>query len=107
MDRLKAALENLDQSIDGLVDALARRQKELDKVIEARAAKRVKAANETAERALKQAQQRESQAVANEREALTKEREAVTRESKQRELTSLVASRLDQAIVRLEKIVGE
>lgn len=100
MDRLKTALENLDGAIDGLADALARRQKELDKVIEARAAKRVKAASETAERALKQAQQRETQAT-------VKEREALTRESKQRELTALVAGRLDDAIIRLEKIVGE
>lgn len=100
MDRLKTALENLDQSIDGLVDALACRQKELDKVIEARAAKRVKAASETAERALRQAQQRETQAVA-------KEKEAIMREGKQRELTNMVAHRLDDAIIRLEKIVRE
>jgi len=100
LDRLKIALENLDGSIDGLVEALSRRQKELDKFIEARAAKRVKAASETAERALKQAQQRETQAT-------VKEREALTRESKQRELTALVANRLDEAIIRLEKIVGE
>ena len=107
MDRLKTALENLDGSIDGLVEAMARRQKELDKVIEARAAKRVKAASETAERALKQAQQRETQAVTRESQAITKEKEALTRESKQRELTAMVAGRLDEAIFRLEKIVGE
>ncbi len=107
MDRLKTALEHLDESIDGLVEVLARRQKDLDKVIEARAAKRVKAASETAERALKQAQQRETQAVARESQATVKEKDAIVRETRQRELTAMVASRLDDAIIRLEKIVSE
>lgn len=93
MERLRAALENLDQAIDLAEEALQHRNKELEKTVEARAAKRVKAATETAERALKQARDRET--------------EAVTRESKQRELTGIVANRLDNAIGRLTKLVGE
>lgn len=92
MDRLRAALEHLDGAIDTLALALEKRAKNVDAVVEQRANKRVKAATETAERALKQAQQKESQALAQ--------------VSKQKEVTHHVASRLDQAILRLEKIVG-
>lgn len=92
VERLKAALEHLDGAIDGLALALEKRSKGLERVIEERAAKRVKTATDTADRALKQAQQREAQAAA--------------REAKQKEVTGHVASRLDQAILRLEKIVG-
>lgn len=92
MERLKAALEQLDGAIDGLAYALEARSKNLERVIEERAIKRVKSATETADRALKQAQQREAQAA--------------SREAKQKEVTGHVASRLDQAIMRLEKIVG-
>ncbi len=93
MERLRTALENLDQAIDMAENALSRRQKELDKVIDARAEKRVKAATETAERALRQARDREG--------------DAVNREKKQRDVTGKVASRLDDAILRLERLVGE
>lgn len=91
MERIKTALENLDLAIDGLEAAYERHGKQLEKIVEGRAAKRVKAAAETAERALKQAQSREAQASA--------------REGKQRELTGMVATRLDDAIVRLEQII--
>ncbi len=74
-------------------NALDRRHKELEKVVEAKAAKRVKAATETAERALRQARERET--------------EASTRETRQRDITATVASRLDDAIGRLQRIVGE
>lgn len=80
-------------AIDGLVDAFERRNKDLERIVEARAAKRVKAASETAERAIKQAQQREMQAANS--------------VGKQKEISGLVAGRLDQAIIRLEKIIGE
>lgn len=92
MERIKAALENLDAAIDALVAAQERRHKDVEKIIEARAAKRVKAAAETAERALKQAQSREAYAA--------------QRENRQREITGLVAGRLDDAIVRLEHIIN-
>ena len=100
MERLRAALENMDQAIDGLSLALEKRNKEFDRVVEARANKRVKAATETAERALKQAQQKETQAI---------EKEVLARAHihKQKEITGVVASRLDQAIERLEKMAGE
>lgn len=93
MERLRAALENLDQAIDMAEEALQRRNKDFEKVVETRAAKRVKAATETAERALKQARDREAEAAA--------------REGKQRELTGVVAGRLDHAIGRLARLVGE
>lgn len=93
VERLRSALENLDQAIDMADNALARRQKELEKAIDARAEKRVKAATETAERALKQSREREHEAVARER--------------KQRDATAKVSSRLDDAILRLERLVGE
>ena len=93
MERLKTALEQLDVAIDGLYEAHSLRNKELDNIIEQRAVKRVRAASETAERAVKQAQQREASAVA--------------KASKQQELTGMVANKLDQAIVRLERIIGE
>jgi hypothetical protein len=93
VERLRQALENLDQAIDAAEDAIARRNKDFEKIVEGRAAKRVKAATETAERALKQARDREQ--------------EATTREGKQRELTGVVAGRLDDAIGRLARLVGE
>ena len=52
VERLRAALENLDQAIDMAENALQRRNKDFEKIVEAKAAKRVKAATETAERAL-------------------------------------------------------
>jgi hypothetical protein len=61
-------------------------------VVEIKASKRVKSATETAERALKQAQQKETQAL--------------ERESKQRDVTRIVASRLDSAIARIEQMVA-
>lgn len=93
MERLKAALEHLDIVIDGLYESLDRRNKNLEQVVDQRAGKRLKAASETAERAVKQAQQREAQATA--------------KMTKQQELTSIVTQRLDQAIMRLEKIMEE
>lgn len=107
MERLRAALENLDQAIDMAENALSRRQKDLEKMIDARAEKRVKAATETAERALKQAREREADALAREKDASTREKDASARETRQRELTARVAGRLDDAIVRIGRMVGE
>lgn len=92
MDRLKSALEQLDASIDHLAGAVAKRDKHIDRLVEDRAAKRVRQASETADRALKQAKSREDQAL--------------SREKKQKDITGMVASQLDRAIHRLEKIVG-
>lgn len=93
VERLRSALENLDEAIDMAENALGRRQKEIEKAIDARAEKRVKSATETAERALKQSREREH--------------EAISRERRQREATAKVSSRLDSAIHRLERLVGE
>jgi hypothetical protein len=92
VDRLKAALENLDQAIDMAESALERRNNALDRVVEERAAKRVRVAVDTAERALNQARQGEARAS--------------ERAVRQHEVTNIVAGRLDQAIMRLEKITG-
>jgi hypothetical protein len=100
VERLRAALENLDEAIDMAENAAQRRHKELEKIIDARAEKRVKAATETAERALRQAREREAEAVSREKEALA-------RADKQRDVSGFVATRLDDAIIRLEHMVGE
>ncbi len=85
MERLRAALENLDQAIDMAESALERRNKSLDRIVEEKALKRIKTASDTADNALRQAR---------------------SRESKSREAANAVAGRLDQAILRLEKMVG-
>ncbi|HVY13403.1 MAG TPA: hypothetical protein VHB73_07565 [Alphaproteobacteria bacterium] len=89
---MKSALENLDQAIDMAESSLERRNKAMERVVEEKASKRVKAATDTADRALRQARQNETAAV--------------ERAAKQSELTALVAGRLDQAIMRIEKIAG-
>jgi hypothetical protein len=92
VERLKAALENLDQAIDMAEASLERRNKALDRIVEEKSVKRIKVATDTADRALRQA--RHNEEIANERSA------------RQRELTGAVAGRLDHAILRLEKIAG-
>ncbi len=85
MERLKAALENLDQAIDMAESSLERRNKSLDRIVEEKAVKRIKMATDTADKALRQVR---------------------GTEAKQREVTGIVAGRLDQAISRLEKIAS-
>ncbi|MBI3419792.1 MAG: hypothetical protein HY053_06645 [Proteobacteria bacterium] len=92
VERLKAALENLDEAIDMAESALERRSKAFDRIVEEKASKRVKAAAETADRALRQARQNETQNA--------------ERANKQRDVADTVAGRLDQMIMRLEKMVG-
>jgi predicted 2-oxoglutarate/Fe(II)-dependent dioxygenase YbiX len=93
MDRLKSALENLDQAIDMAESALDRQGKTIARMVEDEAVRRVKAAMDTAEQTLMQAQQGE--------------RRALERAGRQKETTNIVARRLDQAIMRLEKMVGD
>ncbi len=92
MERLKAALENLDQAIDMAEAALERRARNLDHIVEKKAERRVRAATDTAERALRQARQGESAAEA--------------RVTKQGEIAGIVAGKLDQAISRIERLAG-
>lgn len=92
MERLKAALENLDQAIDMAESSLERRNKAFDRIVEDRATKRIKVATDMADQALRQARQNEEAAV--------------ERAGKQRDVTRMVSGKLDQAIMRLEKMAG-
>lgn len=100
MERLKSALDHLDQAIGQLDSALTRRLERVGSERDSAAAALFEAERGRLEQALAEAEARERQAL--ERERLANEREAQARAD-----ADAAAIRLDAAIERLRTLLEE